>query len=136
MVLPKELFWISIKIDFSHFSMFLFFVVGSHKKKSSKLKSSHFSICSSFSFILIYHIFDFYYYFPSWARTLVVYTKIIDQKYLIQHSRNLVYHHHPLIHHLQVITHWRLSRIDLIINTLLSIRTRTSYQIQMTSIHV
>ena len=107
-----------------------------HFEHSSKLISSHFSIYSSLSFILIYHIFGSYYYFPPWARTLVVYAKLIDQNYPIQQSRNLVYHHWILINHLQVIPHEHLSRIDLMINKLLPTRTRTTYQIQMTASHV
>ena len=41
-----------------------------------------------------------------------------------------------LIHHLQVIPHKNLSRLDLIINTLLTIKTITTSQIQMTFTHV
>ena len=94
---------------------------------SSKLIFSHFSICSSFSFILIYHIFGFYWYFHHGKGHLVIYTKIINQNYPLQHSRNLVYHHWLLIHHLQVIPHGHLSCLDLIISTKLPIRTRTTY---------
>ena len=70
------------------------------------------------------------------ARKLVVFSKVMDRKYSLQHSRNLFYHLQLLIHNLQVIQHKHPSRPNLIIKTLLQIKTRTTPQIQMTSTHV
>ena len=55
---------------------------------------------------------------------MVVYTKIINRNCPLQHSRNLFYNPQLLIHHLRVIPHKHLSRLDLIINTLPTTRTR------------
>ena len=56
--------------------------------------------------------------------------------YCPQHSRNLFYHLQLIIYHLQVIWHKHSSSLNLIINTLLQIKTRTTPQIQMTTTHV
>ena len=52
--------------------------------------------------------------------------KIIYQDYPLQHWGKLFYHIHLLIHHLQVIPHKHLSRIDLIIKTLLPIKNNNT----------
>ena len=70
------------------------------------------------------------------ARKLVVLYNIIDQNYRTKHSRYLFYHLQLLIHHLQVIRNEHPSRFNLIIKTLLQIKTRKTFQIQMISTHV
>ena len=64
------------------------------------------------------------------------FSKIIDRNYQLQHLRNLFYNIKLLIHHLQVIRNEHLSRLNLIIKTLLQIKTRTAPQIQMTPTNV
>ena len=121
---------------FTFFDLLIFFIGGLTKQNILNIhqnRFSNFSIYWAFSFIIIYHIFSFYYYFAPWARKLFVFTNIIDQNYPIQHSRNLFYNIQLLIHHLQLIPHEHLSRLDLIVNTLIPMRTRTTSQIQMTS---
>ena len=61
---------------------------------------------------------------------------ITDRNYQLQHSRNLFYNLHMLIHHMQVIWHEHPYRLNFIIKTLLQIKTRTTPQIQMASNHV
>ena len=64
------------------------------------------------------------------------FTKIIDRNYPPQQSINLFYPIQLIIHHLQVVPHENIFRLDLIINTLLSIKTIKTSQIQMTYTHV
>ena len=129
--LTKTIFRILIK-SILHIFRFCYFHGGLIKNKFSYLSKSIFScfsICWYLSFIIIYHIFDFYYYFPPWARTLVVYAKIINWNYLLQQSRNPFYHLRLLIHHLLVISQEHISFLDLILNTSLSIISRSKFQI-------
>ena len=133
----QKIFRAWIKINLSYFSIGWSF----HRLISQKnlfwtwikIVFSHFLICWYFSFIFIYHIFKFYYYFVPWARKLTVFTNIINQKYLLQHSRKLFNNIQLLVHYLQVIPYKHLSRLDLTINTLLPIRTIKTSRIQMTS---
>ena len=57
-------------------------------------------------------------------------------EYCLQHSINLFYNLQLIIYHLKVIWHKHPSSLNLIINKLLQIKTRTTPQIQMTPTHV
>ena len=64
------------------------------------------------------------------------FSNIIYWNYPLQHSRKLFYRIKLIIHHLQVIRHEHPSHLNLIIKTLLQIKTITTPQIQMTAPHV
>ena len=57
-----------------------------------------------------------------WARLLAVLTNIINQKYPLQHSRNLYYHLQHIIHHIQLLRHEQLYHINLSIKTVLQFK--------------
>ena len=65
-------------------------------------------------------------------RKLVALSNFIYQNYHLRHSRNLLYYLQLIIHHLQVILQEHSSRLKLIIKTLLQIKTRITFQIQIT----
>ena len=131
------MFWIFIKINCLTFFEFSIFLIGGSNQIFLIIHQffSHISICWAFSVILIYHIFVFSTILHqgqgNWP-----FSKTINQIYPLQHWRNLFYHLQLLIHHLQVIRHRHIYCLDLIINTLLPIRIRSTPQIQMTSTHV
>ena len=88
---------------------------------------SHFSSFIIFCFIvLIWNM----------GKEISRYFKKMRSKYWLQHLGNLFYYLQLLIHHLQVIRNEQPSRLNLIIETLLKIKTRTTFQIQMTSTHM
>ena len=94
---------------------------------------TYFDFCRFFSHNIIYHIFVLQYLLASWARLLVILTTIFDQKYPLQHSRNLYYHLQHIIHHIQLLRHKQLYHINLNIKTVLKFKTRRTSQIQMVS---
>ena len=60
-------------------------------------------------------------------------TNITDQRYQVQHSRNLYYHLQQIIHHIQLIRPQLLCLINFNIKTVLPFKTWWKYQIQMIS---
>ena len=94
---------------------------------------TYFDLCQFFSHNLIYHIFVLQYSLAPWARLLVILTNIIDQKYPLQHSRNLYYHLQHIIHHIKLLRHEQLYHINLNIKIVLQFKTRWTSQIQMIS---
>ena len=86
-----------------------------------------------FRFVELSHLSSFIIFsilvlFCTMGKEISNFSKIIDQNYPLQHQRNLFYHLQLLIYHLQVIWHEHLSRLDLIIKTLLPIKTRTFFK--------
>ena len=109
--ISPNVFWTLIKIGFSHsFDLLIFFI---------------YPQLSYFYFLLLFCTMD---------KDICCLKN--NWKYPFQHSRNLLYRLQLLMHYLQVIIHEHLSRLDLIINTLPKIITRTTSQINMTSSHV
>ena len=136
----QKLFWVSIKISFSHFRLFhLFRRVVSSKNIWNIHKNWSFQIFFDLLIFFIYpHLsyFLFYHHFHNVKGHWLFIQKWSTKKYSIQQSRNLVYHHQLLMHHLNLIPHKHLSRRDLIISALLPNRTRTTHQLNITSSHV
>ena len=94
---------------------------------------TYFNFCQFFSYNIIYHIFGLQYSLEPWARKLVVLTNIIDQKYPLQHSRNLYYHLQQTIYHIQLIRPQPLCHINFNRATVLQFKTCLSSKRQMIS---
>ena len=126
----QNIFQIYIKIDFHIFDVLISFIGGSHQKNILNIHQNwYFHIFRFVHLFIYYHLSHFWFLllFSTTEKDISRLYKKHDQKYPLQHSRNLVYHNQPLIHHLQVIPHEHLSRLNMIINTLLPIRKRTTY---------
>ena len=139
-VQQKNYFQHSSKHNCCHFSIFRLFPQGRNipniiLRLFIKLFTS-FGFCRFFSHNIIYHIFGLQYSLAPWERILVVLTNIINQKYQVQHSRNLYYHLQQIIHHIQLIRPHLLCLINFNINTVLPFKTRWTSHIQMISTHV
>ena len=135
--MKKIIFNIYQKILFVIFRFFDFFHMGGDNPNITfrlfVKMFTYFDFCRFFSHNNIYHIFGLQYSLAPWARILVVLTNIIDQKYPLQHSRNLYHHLQHIMHHIQLLRHEQLYDIKLNIKTVLQFKTRRTSQIQMIS---
>ena len=108
--------------------------MGSHQKNYFVHSSKSIFILNIYQNHFLFSIYSHlsYFWFLWLFCTMVAFINKIDQNYPLQQARNLFYNINLLMHHLQVITHIHLSCLDLIINTLLSMITVPTSQIQMT----
>ena len=112
---------------------------GSNQNKYFNHSSKQISFFDLLSFLAYTHLssFRFLVLICTMGNEIGRFSKIIDQKYPLQHSRNLFYqlqllihnlHLQLLMHNLQVIRHKYPYLLDLIINKLPPIKTRTFFK--------
>ena len=130
----KSYFQHSSKHIICHFRFFGFSIGGDNPNIIFQLfikNFTYFEFCRFFSHNIIYHIFGLQYSLALQGRKLVVLKNIINQKYPLQHSRNLCYHLQKIMHHIQIIRPQLLFLINYNIKTVLPFKTRWTSQIQM-----